>query len=425
MAASTAGPVWIARRAGTRTEHVVSEPPDELRPDETLRDQLTAGRFIRLLPIIEFLRAVCRDELWHDAPIRATIVVDDPNLHWMSYGRLSFANLIKHALDIHYHIAIATVPLDMWYADRRAVALFQRHRRLLSLTIHGDCHTRQELGRTTSRLDARRVLAGALVRTRRFEQRTGLSVDRVMVPPHEACSLDAFAEMDRLGYEALCATRPYPWVPHENLRSAFATPSGAPALGGWGPAETETRGFPVIIRRFLGDDPGDVALRAYLGQPVVLYAHVSDFDQGLDVLHAPVSAINRLPGARWCSLGQIARSNFQVRRDGAALIVRAFSRRVSIPLSEGVDSIRVESGYTGERARIGVLGGRQDGVTVGDGEVRLSAGTRAPASIELGLRPTEPIDPASITPRRPQPGAILRRVATELRDRTSPYARRR
>ena len=66
-------------------------------------------------------------EGWTLPPPRASFVIDDPNLHWPSYGYLDYRELVAHAPQHGYHVGLATVPLDGWLIDRRAAALVARN----------------------------------------------------------------------------------------------------------------------------------------------------------------------------------------------------------------------------------------------------------------------------------------------------------
>src|SRR4029077_20347137 len=74
---------------GCRTEtelHVSAFPTEELEPGETLREHLRPGRFMGLVPLLHLLRDVCEGHGWSEEPLQASFVIDDPNLHWPSYG---------------------------------------------------------------------------------------------------------------------------------------------------------------------------------------------------------------------------------------------------------------------------------------------------------------------------------------------------
>ena len=107
----------VRSRRGS-VERVAAAPG--LGDRETLRDAFRPGRFLGLLALLSFVertsgRTLARDDL------RASIVIDDPNLHRPRYGSLDFAAIARAARLTPLHVAMATIPLDAWYADRRAV----------------------------------------------------------------------------------------------------------------------------------------------------------------------------------------------------------------------------------------------------------------------------------------------------------------
>ena len=66
---------------------------------------------------------------------------DDPNLHSPTYGFISFSDLADHARANRYHAAMATVPLDGYWFNERAAAVFRENPRYISILIHGNNHT--------------------------------------------------------------------------------------------------------------------------------------------------------------------------------------------------------------------------------------------------------------------------------------------
>ena len=328
LASIDALPVWIRRPVSGRAVDVVADAPLELEPGEVLRDRLAPGRFLSLLPLVHFLREVCGERGWQRPQPRSAFVIDDPNLHWSSYGPLSYPRLVDHAREHGYHMSIAMVPFDGWFAHRRTVELFAGSKDVLSLSVHGNDHRLHELGRLDSVDAARPVVAQALRRTAAFERRTGLAVSRVVVPPYEACSEASMQAMLEVGFDAVTLTRPCPWVPLGPPHSPYADASASP-LSGWGMSDITSTGFPVLIRRQY-DEHDDIVLRAFLGQPIVLYGHVSDLANGLEPLAAAADVVNAVAPAGWGHLADVCSSSFEVRRAGGTLEIRPFARRIRV-----------------------------------------------------------------------------------------------
>lgn len=416
-------PVWIKRSIGSVEVDEVAIAPPNLGPGQALRDQLVPGRFIALLPLIHFLRGVAAArgvKPWNPPPLRATFVVDDPNLHWRSYGNLRYASLAEHASEIGYHIGMATIPLDAWYTYPPAARLFAARADRLSLAIHGNDHTGPELGRPRSEADAAALLSQALRRVDRLESRTGLRVSRVMVPPHEACTETILRVLMRLGYDAATMTRSHPWISLADQKSPYAT-NPDDLTAGWFPAEVREDGFPILLRRgFFEAD--EVVLRAYLDQPLIFYGHITDLVDGLTPLENLAGAINSFGGVRWCSLGEIAATNFLTRQDDGRLIISPFSRKFHLDTLAGVSEVVIRW-LRAYDASVRVEWRLRNGAK----QTSILSDLACPLAVPPGAREAEvqlvsrrAVDYRRLVPPRPSPKAILRRVLTEGRDRALP-----
>jgi hypothetical protein len=397
--------VWT-RSGQERTVDRVRSTLPELPPGEALYARLD-DRAVAMVAMIELLRGVQGQDTWRPAPLRATIVFDDPNLRRRRYGFIDYERLVRHA-DVHgYHAAMAMIPLDAGRASGAAVRLFADRPDRLSLVFHGNDHRREELLLAGDPPDALATAAQALRRVARFERRTGLRVDRVMMPPHGRCSETMCHALGAVGFDALCTIHALPWT--EDWRSG-------PILAGWRPADF-VAGCPVIPRIPLCCSPADIALRAFLDHPIVLYGHHQDVAGGLDLLAEAAARANRLGEVRWVSPGDVAAANHEVRREGDQLVVRAFSRRIRLaPLAPGTAAVTVVE----PPEALGASGLR--GWSLPDGEVR-AFGDRAP--VTPGARPVirlhgGDVEPSSVPAPRWRAWPRVRRVATEGRDRMLP-----
>ncbi len=404
-------PVWWQVEEDPTGLWYSTYPLAEPAAGETLREHLKAGRYMGLLPLVHFLAVLAGAEGWTLPAPRASFVVDDPNLHWPSYGYLKYRELVAHAQRHGYHMGLATVPLDRWWVDRRAAALVRDNGAVLTLAMHGNDHLTHELGRLRSDAEAEAAMAQALRRIAALERRAGVSVERVMVPPHSRCSQEALRAMYRLGIEGVCLNRSYPWRDEESA----PTP-----LGEWYPAELVAGGLPMLLRSPLVDPREDLAFRALLGQPLILYAHHWDFAEGLDILAQAAREVNALGEVRWGPLGSVARKSYATRRVGETLFVRMHARRVALEVPAGVRELRVlaPEPLGGAGWRRVAYGGRAANVTFHDG-----VGASEPLSVEasaggeLTLVRDRPLDPAEVPARRLRPWPLVRRLAVEGRDR--------
>ena len=309
LATLDGAPAWVLDRHAGASSQRVACAPTELEPGEALRERLCPGRCLALLALVHFLGELTVGLRPPSPPLHAAFVIDDPNLRRPRYGHLDYAELLRHARVHGYHLAVAMVPLDARFAHARAVRLFREGAAHLSLCVHGNDHDGAELGRPRSNAQATAVVAQALRRSASFERRTGIAVDRVMVPPHERLSEPVARALRACGFQAVTTTRPYPWVADTSDGSWLARPPAVGPLAAWGPVDVVAGGLPVLLRADFREHPReDLALRAFLGQPLILYGHHDLLAGGPDALGEAAAEIDRLGDVEWSSLGDIART---------------------------------------------------------------------------------------------------------------------
>lgn len=404
LAGSGSRAVWT-RPLGRRIRHQVRAPLLELGADAVLRDGLSGRGGLALIALVQFLRELLETTTFRPPPLRASIIFDDPNLRWRSYGFIDYEGLVGHA-DAHgYHAAMAMIPLDWWRPHRATAALFRRRSDRVSLVFHGNNHVKRELLRLGDDSRAMALSAQALRRISRFEARYDLRVDRIMTPPHGMCSASVARALGAVGFDALCSIHPLPWT---------ESPPADRLLAGWDPAEFA--GPCAVIPRFpLTCSATEIALRAFLDQPLVLYGHHDDLAQGLDLLAEAAARVNRLGDVEWTSLGSIALGNHAIRLEGDTAWVRPYSGRIRVQLPDRVRALALEEPRDVDGS---VLGWSvPSGPEVAFGVPVPCAGGRV---VEARLRVADPVDPGDVGAPAWRPWPPLRRVATEARDRALP-----
>ncbi len=395
--------------------HTVALSP--FQPDSALplRAQMREGQFLSLLPTVAFLREVTGEGRWSSPPLRASFVIDDPNLRRPKYGFVDFRALASHAADHGYHVSVATVPLDSWPVSSAASRVFAGNPNSLSLAVHGNQHLRYELERFRSAAKAREQMDQALRRVDALERRAGVRIDRVMAPPHERCSPVATEAMLHAGFEALTIDRANPW----RFR-----PDEEKAVAGWELAELVSGGLPVFRREHIDVSRCDLVLRAFLDQPLIMYGHHNDLSEGPDRLANVAKEIDRLGDVRWKSLGEIARTNYLQRRTGSLLTVRMLCRRAKLRVPEGVSEISVEMpavrGAADGMVSIGNVATRWER----DGRNLRSLGTRVDRdTVDIVITPPNAFPTESTARPRASTWALIRRLIAESRDRAQPMGR--
>ncbi len=413
LASHNRAPLWVASPEGrSRVDRAAVSPLGPL-DGQPLRDQLRQGQFLSLLPLVHFLRAVTADQAWSYPSLRASFVVDDPNLHWPSYGYLDYPTLVREAHRFGYHVAVAMVPLDGGFARSDVTRVFQEAQECLSLIIHGNDHSRHELEELRSEGLALAAMAQALRRVESFERRSQVPVSRIMAAPHERCSEETMRAMLQLGFEGICIDWRYPW----RFR-----PDAEPMLAGFDQAELLAGGLPLIARDYLAASKEDLVFRAFLNQPLILYGHHQDLCEGLDVLRAGAEEVNRLGAVEWSSLSAIARTNFGTRMEGTALAVRMLSRRIIVDLPENADAIRIETPvvHGGTAGADVTINGRRHRLSCTEQGWRSNVLPMTPGTVEISLDSRPQIDPASVPSPRRRVWPLVRRVLGESRDRLQP-----
>lgn len=405
LAEGPSGPLWVGAR-GKRLSYRVALAPVELAPRQRLKNDLQHGRWLSLLPLVHFLRELTGYGGWNHPPLRATLMIDDVNLHWSSYGYVHLGRLAADAGDQGYHLSLAMVPLDASYASRRALDIVRSNRHL-SLLIHGNDHVKCELARPVGQERALETAAQALRRVQAFERRTGLPVAPVVAPPHGACASVYLAALARIGLEAV-------------------TYRGSPVdiddpLTGWHPGDLPDHRSVLGLQRVAFATPqGELLLRSYLDQPLILYGHHTDLRE-IDVLEEAVAAVAQLGPVVWMSPAELARSNYATAVVASGLRVRPFTRRLQLSVPAGVRQVSVESRLAGSVVEVRT-GPSWTKPTAGPVGVPMSV--TGPAELDVRLPVPDQIDPLAVPtpPRRTWP--VVRRCLTEARDRAVPLVER-
>lgn len=412
-------PVWVQRPCDGGPQYFAAVAPGELPPQKSLRSFLRDGQFIRHLPLIHFLKELTRDIEFIEPPLRANFIVDDPNIRFQRYGFINYKQLIGEATRHDYTVTLATIPLDLNWMHPEAVRVSEDSQRRISLAIHGNDHTHQEFVQDRSDNGHLMVAAQAIRRVERFEERHGVPIGRVMVPPHSLCSQGMLQALFRVGVNAVCSSRLNCWTSHEKAGDFSALDDPGPIE--WFPADFVEGGMAVIPRK---PELFDIVFRAYLRKPLIEYYHHNDFERGLEVLAETAATIRSLGDVQWMTLDEIAISNFAQKQVGSTLFVRMYSGCVEVNVPEGVRDLHIQLPT--------VQGGLNiDSAATNDVSLPLSVqGHRFAFSpyqckegetVRIKLKPKNAVHHSEVPGLRPAIRPILRRVIREVQDQVRPF----
>ena len=407
------GVIWKVAAHRKGKTFVVATPPPRLDREQRLSELLNGETFLHALPVWLFLKELANGTAWAAPPLRACLVVDDPNLHRPAYGHIDYGDLIEFAQSRPFHAAMATVPLDGWWTSPVAVRLFRENQVALSLLIHGNDHLHYELARPKSAEERFSLVSQSLTRTLAVERKTGLLVDRIMAPPHGVCPPEMINALLVHGYEGLTTNR---W----SLWNCYP-PRSLPEDSGLRPADILGDGLP-ILSRFRFKSPicqNELLIAALFRQPIIPYGHHHDFSGGMVDVSTAVEAVNGLGPVDWMSMKRILETNFERRIEGETFRIRIFSRRVQGTMPPHTTHLQVELPASAARSNSTrivewahehsphrILGEIEEPIPIPAGsafEVRLV--TPRPAYIDSGRAV------------RNRPSALMRRLVSEARDR--------
>lgn len=402
-------PVWVVAKNSDVKYFESAFDLSGFGPNPAFKDTFNERRFMEMLPLLCWLREICRQTANQNPPLRACFIFDDPNLHWPRYGFIDFRKMAEHAAKKNYHATFATIPLDGWFIHGATARLFRDNARRLSLAVHGNDHIKQELARDYAPSARKALLWQATHRIERLESKAGLPVCRVMVPPHGACSEKMLAELPGCGFEAAC-------ISHGSLRAHNQGKSWTKDVG-YFPSEL-VRGCPALPRWGLsGDVENAILLAAFLGQPMILRGHHQDLKNGIELLDDLAEFINRLGPVTWSNLTSLSRMNYQWRMEGDTFRAKPFGRKLVLKIPDEASQLVVEAGIQTDWDISG-LNGDVIKARVGEPVSLLAVANRE----ILIATPSSPIVRFRNERSRMPVIAFARRLLTEGRDRLLPFS---
>jgi hypothetical protein len=409
-------PVWMRVQLSGGTADLVGYCPPELTPHEYLFQHFKADHFMCLLPLIHFVREVAGQQSWQRPSPRACLMFDDPNLHWPSFGYIDYRSVIASARAYNYHVAFATIPLDCWLVHKQAARLFRDNRDRISLLVHGNNHTKNELAQPGVAGDEVRTVAQALKRIDRFERVSALRIFRVMAAPHGACSYTMSRTLLDLGFDAACISRGS--LMRHNPGFEW------PATVGMNLGEFLVPGLPIFPRFRLGiDNNTEIILAAFIGQAMILVGHHQDLRDGIEVLEEVAKTVNALGRVSWSNVDDIVRSSYLWRVEDDMTEICVFSRDARVCLPEGTTNVVLNYAWNNRNSaamRIEQSNSHRINFDATEGPW-IFDGSK---TIQLQNKPAARVNYRDVSAGRRKSWPVVRRLLTEGRDRLLPVISR-
>jgi hypothetical protein len=264
--------------------------------------------FSSMAPFILFLSNSVADHGWHSPGHYANLTIDDA---WLiqPYGYLDYKALLIEMEKHDFHTTAAFVPWNFDRSRPEVVALFQTHPDRYSVCVHGNNHAHREFGeyRRNSLSDQIADIKQGIARMERFTALTHIPYDRFMVFPHAVAAEPTFAALNTYGFLGTANSsniplgEPFPGDPIFFLRPYTTNYGGLLSLYRY-PAAGEV---PHL----------ELAIHAFLGNPILFYEHASLFSSGVSAFDAHADFINQIqPDTKWTNLGEIARHSYLLRK---------------------------------------------------------------------------------------------------------------
>lgn len=309
-AASGLLPAAVERRVGAGRVVISAgdQMVDGLAGAATAREPLTA------LPAMMLVRQVYGEAAWRVPGTFANFIIDDPALRNGRLG-LDYRRVLALAREHDFHVTIATIPRELELAEPEVVAMLREQARWLTACYHGSDHRGYEFYLPEAkrmRYGARPLAAQKLALRRaaelalRFSERSGVTLDRVMVFPHGIGSPQVFGTLQSLGFLASC---------NSDDRYPLGAPVPADFDIGLRPSDLAWEGFPLMWRRGLPDR--SFPLDLFLGRPAITFGHTKALGPDLQQFTDRADELHRIAGddLRWCGLEEIAMHSYLQRRD--------------------------------------------------------------------------------------------------------------
>jgi hypothetical protein len=112
LASSEQGPIWsLSENDGVKQFRSALALPS-ISAEQNFNDVFNGECFLQMLVLLEFIREISSGTAFQNAPLRASFIIDDPNLHGPRYGFFDYREIVAQATQENFHVSFATIPMD-------------------------------------------------------------------------------------------------------------------------------------------------------------------------------------------------------------------------------------------------------------------------------------------------------------------------
>ena len=286
--------------------------------------------FDGLIPPVMFIKYAFGDKCWHSPAANATIIIDDPILK-KRYGYINFEQLLTEAEKYNFSVNIGFIPFNFKKNNREVIELFKDNNRYLSISVHGNDHTRGEFGTSDIQMLNWQVQQ-AEARMEKHKSENLIDYDKVMIFPQGIFSKESFYVLKNNNFLAAVNSGSRAVnIKEKFVISDFLTP-----------AFLRYDSFPLFLRRYPGPI-SNFAFDLFFGKPLLIVEHHEIFRGGYENFNEFIDKINSLAqNISWSNLTDTLGSSYLEKLDDEGRSnIKIFSNKTIIKRKPSL-SYRIE-----------------------------------------------------------------------------------
>ena len=389
----------------------IAAQSDAIAPPASADPARPSDVFASLAAPMLFLHSAGGDRVWHSPANYANLTIDDPRLR-QPYGHVDFEQLLQHARAHNFFVTIAFIPWNFDRSEPAAVDLFRNNPDRFSISVHGNDHLRGEFGplASTPLNEQRASIRQGLARMNAFSALTQIPYDAVFVFPYSIGPEATLGELRKHRYAGTVNRVNVPLDAKAPETIDFALRTTTLQFGG---------AFPSLRRYHPSVAQSQLAVDAFLGNPILFYGHEGLFSDGIAAFDKVADDLNGLqPATQWKSLGYILQHSYlEKQRSEGKYDLRAYSSDLKITNSHGVAVEYVlEKDEDFSHGVTVLLDGQSVPFTRAGDRLQLTFTVPKDATREFSVRSDDQVDVAGVDIAKTSLRANLIRWLSDFRD---------